>query len=541
MVAFPFVVQCPLGRRWCGRAMPPGLRMAMLPCLVLFGLLLSACNASWGVGTHASASANILSGQIQWILEEDDQCKTLSLASPAESCALDALQRRARKRVSVATEAEEGCHTIEEGENGTCWRAIQWARHEGFGAHPEWYSGMDPATSPLSDWQMKAWNQTHPKCPRPCDISTRTKTKWCSGSAPPSFWKPNAPNEEVWVQVLSYNLYWWNLFKKHGGRFAVKLVEKAGKPHALDAIGFQECEDPNVPALMELRPTYTIIHDERSLCMAFKTRTWSLMSKGAEDVAEDMRTEYFGKRAVQWMRLQHKKTGLGLLFTNHHGPLPVNSGGDCGGVATANNIMRVMQENAREGDLLVLVGDFNANAASKTIQSFWPHLYQAYNSPSLGGVDNIFSNIESSQIESCTDLGTGGSDHHAIKVVMKVGAQSVNTSRVEDSGMQHAVASIQKAMGADGCLIEADAVYSFSENAWNHSVTQVIDPKTCCKICQGHSECNAWSWSEWEPAAKAPICVMSGGMPSAVTSKAGTASGLPKARAMRAAEAAIPK
>lgn len=196
------------------------------------------------------------------------------------------------------------------------------------------------------------------------------------------------------------------------------------RDQAFDVMGFQECEDPKkVLGPPGLLGEYEAIQGVHAICMAYRTAVWSLLEKGEDDVAEDMRTEFYGKRGTQWMRLQHKDTGRTLFFMNHHGPLSVNSGGLCGGQATAHNLLDVMAKRAQVGDALVLVGDFNANAASRTLQYLWPHLTHVYNSKSFGGVDNIFSNVRADSVLSTDDLGSGGSDHHAIAAVIQVGPQ----------------------------------------------------------------------------------------------------------------------
>ena len=58
-----------------------------------------------------------------------------------------------------------------------------------------------------------------------------------------------------------------------------------------------------------------------------------------------------------------------------------------------------MAKNAQVGDVLMLVGDFNANAASRTLQSLWGHLDAVYNSKSFGGVDNILANVAGQWIQ----------------------------------------------------------------------------------------------------------------------------------------------
>ena len=47
------------------------------------------------------------------------------------------------------------------------------------------------------------------------------------------------------IQVLSYNLFWWHLFKVEGGRSgsAGHLIRSTSQP-PYDVMGFQECEDP---------------------------------------------------------------------------------------------------------------------------------------------------------------------------------------------------------------------------------------------------------------------------------------------------------
>lgn len=77
----------------------------------------------------------------------------------------------------------------------------------------------------------------------------------------------------------------------------------------------------------------------------------------------------------------------------------MNSGGLCGGQSTAFNILNIMAKNAQVGDVLMLVGDFNANAASRTLQSLWGHLDAVYNSKSFGGVDNILANVAGQWIQ----------------------------------------------------------------------------------------------------------------------------------------------
>merc|ERR1719293_336267 len=100
----------------------------------------------------------------------------------------------------------------------------------------------------------------------------------------------------------------------------------------------------------------------------------------------------------------------------------------CGGVSTARNLLNLVAEKAGAGDVIVIVGDFNANAASLTIQELWKHLVLLYNGDSFGGVDNVFSNLGMSSRVKTENLGNGGSDHNAISVTLEVGSRAAAVS-----------------------------------------------------------------------------------------------------------------
>merc|ERR1719210_1360948 len=109
--------------------------------------------------------------------------------------------------------------------------------------------------------------------------------------------------------------------------------------------------------------------------IGFRNATWFLIDKGQSFVAEDKQGPvYFGKRIAFWARFQHTTTGKIVFFMNHHGPLPVNSGGICGAEVTAYNLLHVISQNAQPGDAVIFVGDFNSDGASPTIAQLGMHL-----------------------------------------------------------------------------------------------------------------------------------------------------------------------
>merc|ERR1719436_155352 len=111
-----------------------------------------------------------------------------------------------------------------------------------------------------------------------------------------------------------------------------------------------------------------------------------------DEVAEDRPDQWWGTRGAQWARFQHTSNGKTVLFVNHHGPLPLGTGGRCGRKATAWNILKTIGVHAQPTDGVILVGDFNADASTRTIRELEQRLYRVYTGRVFGGVDHVFSN-----------------------------------------------------------------------------------------------------------------------------------------------------
>mmetsp|Transcript_83136 Transcript_83136/g.209558 ORF Transcript_83136/g.209558 Transcript_83136/m.209558 type:complete len:453 (-) Transcript_83136:80-1438(-) len=252
---------------------------------------------------------------------------------------------------------------------------------------------------------------------------------WCQTSAPSDGWTlkhcsagTDAGHE---VKVLTYNLFWWNLYGvRHGnGDSASHLIQAMSHPVPFDVMGFQECEDGNrVLAAGGLAGQYQVfmfgpMSKTTALCMAFRKASFSLISQGQAWVAEDEASQYFGKRALQWMRLHHTVSGRTLFFANHHGPLRVGSGGKCGGGVTGLKLLTAIAQNAKPGDAIVLLGDFNAGPGSATLNQVGAKLKDFY----PAGIDNVFTNLPPQALVGKADIGNGGSDHDALMVQVVLG------------------------------------------------------------------------------------------------------------------------
>ncbi|CAE8619105.1 unnamed protein product [Polarella glacialis] len=242
---------------------------------------------------------------------------------------------------------------------------------------------------------------------------------WCQAQVPSDSWSV-ACRGGLRVKVLTYNLFWWNLFNLRGGQgqSSGKLIAASGWPEPYDVMGFQECDDvARVVTDAGLHLQYAMLQGPYALGMAYRLAAWELISKGSDDIAEDRGDQWYGKRAVQWARLKSRESGRILFFVNHHGPLPLSTGGKCGGEATAFNMMKIIAERSLPEDDILLVGDFNAVSDSPTVQLLSQRLHRIFSGASHGGVDHIFSSC--SGADGTWNLGPGGSDHDALSSILQ--------------------------------------------------------------------------------------------------------------------------
>jgi len=233
---------------------------------------------------------------------------------------------------------------------------------------------------------------------------------------------------KIQVKVLTYNLFWWHLFgvQKGNDGSAGKTIAKGALIDAedFDLMGFQECE--NVWTVLEdggLKEKYDAYQGNHSICIAYKKDVFFPLGVGQVDVAEDRQDQWYGRRAVQWFRLAHKASGRTVFFMNHHGPLPVDTGGVCGGPATAYNIVRVAKEHMEPDDAFILTGDFNSDSTSTEITTLNTLVHEVTHGTAFGGVDHIYSNCAGTGVKrsdgtdsviNAKNLGGGGSDHDAL-------------------------------------------------------------------------------------------------------------------------------
>jgi endonuclease/exonuclease/phosphatase family metal-dependent hydrolase len=263
----------------------------------------------------------------------------------------------------------------------------------------------------------------------PSSGSRKAQGLWCEVDIPPPEWSlKTCPSSgsigSTSVKVLTYNLYWWNLFDRHGGsdRSAGRLMKRTSSDIPYDFMAFQECEDvARVLGDAEMTEEFTPLNGNNAIAMAYRHSAWTLLSQNSEYVGEDSQQQYYGKRRLQWARFQNAE-GKTVFFANHHGPLRVSQSGGCTGSATSLNIMRVIGQNAHAEDTVILVGDFNAQPHSSRIQELERRLAHVYSGRVMGGLDHVFSNCPVGA--EGTNLGHGdghhGSDHEALSVTFRI-------------------------------------------------------------------------------------------------------------------------
>jgi len=249
--------------------------------------------------------------------------------------------------------------------------------------------------------------------------------QWCKARAPARGWTLKKKCGAQEVKVLSYNLYWWNLFgeqfRKGNGGSAGKLIARGSKGKPYDFMGFQECEDVGrVLADAGLQRTHAGIPGDHAVAIAYRKASWTVLEKGMDEVGEDRADQWWGTRGAQWARFKHTSKGRTVFVVNHHGPLPVGTGGLCGPQATAWNILKAIGTHAKKADAVIVVGDFNADAGTATAAELGRRLHRVFTGASFGGVDHVFSSCGGDRVVSKRNLGAGGSDHDALEVVLRV-------------------------------------------------------------------------------------------------------------------------
>lgn len=312
--------------------------------------------------------------------------------------------------LAIATCAAIGCDKVDMTKSCLC--TTRCSSHTPPNCCPD-YHAVCALNPPAAGPGAKIWNKIVP--------GFNSEGVQCIEGPLPVIWQHNAgalPGMEL--NVLSYNLEWYRTFQVGNSDGITTLIISKMQSKPFDVMGFQECED-EVLLFQKLGVAnyYTVFRD-RAICIAFRRDTWQLLVRGRASIAADLK---FGKRAVQFLRLRHTQTGRMVFVMNHHGPIPVDVGGICGGASVAYELLQLVKTRAQPGDAVLSFGDFNANPASVEIRSVAQRLHLDFSGTTVynSQLDHIFSNIPQTALVRGENLGMGGSDHNAISAVYKLG------------------------------------------------------------------------------------------------------------------------
>jgi len=167
--------------------------------------------------------------------------------------------------------------------------------------------------------------------------------------------RDQAPSQ---VKLLSYR------FGKEGAAvdswaMARFLNLTGGTPYTF--LAFQDC-DPLVP-----QDAWGMVSSQQfRLCLAYRKHEWQEVSHGETLISADSVANAHTERGALWIKLLHE-SGQNLLLVNYEGPRPFNSGGVCGGTATAKHLLKMAQQVTNPGDGILIVGDFHADYDSSTL------------------------------------------------------------------------------------------------------------------------------------------------------------------------------
>eukprot|EP00928_Gymnodinium_smaydae_P020152 TRINITY_DN1778_c1_g1_i1.p1 TRINITY_DN1778_c1_g1~~TRINITY_DN1778_c1_g1_i1.p1 ORF type:complete len:804 (-),score=192.41 TRINITY_DN1778_c1_g1_i1:177-2480(-) len=143
---------------------------------LLLGFLLSALVLSLGIALLVAQIADDggeadAAGATTAVAKVDDEANAEPPAAlwTAGADVEDMFAYAEGEQVMARSLAERGCHTATEGE--PCHDAVEWAMREGIHSNPEWYRGLNAASS-FEDFQLLLHKRQQKRCAMPCMASS---------------------------------------------------------------------------------------------------------------------------------------------------------------------------------------------------------------------------------------------------------------------------------------------------------------------------------------------------------------------------------
>jgi len=315
--------------------------------------------------------------------------------------------------------------------NSKCSKSVAWLREN----RSQYPGNSFKASSPDEVYQQYIYwceGKEESKCPPVPGGRTDYTCKQSGGDDNESLGQPGEIREDIGtascshklgqaseLSVLSFNLFWWNLFGVRDGGNLTTVMKERGP---FDMMGLQECEDLR-RILRESGNNCFNGYGGDTVYSAWDPRRYKALSKGKAAVAHDRADEDYGLRYLEWVRLRDDSSGRVVFFANHHGPLPRNTGGKYGGKSVASNIMKQINENSEPTDTIILVGDFNTSPSSETSRELQKSLtLVASVTANFDNADHVYTNYVGLQKDPkiiSWPQSLTGSDHDSLQVIFK--------------------------------------------------------------------------------------------------------------------------
>jgi len=221
---------------------------------------------------------------------------------------------------------------------------------------------------------------------------------------------PPVPPSGPGLEVVTYNLYWWNVAQNNNWSSLWSKIQS----QSFDLIGFQECDDIYfVLSNVDRMSSFQAYAPGWGQAIAWDSGRFEEVSDSAG--VKYVATDRWGDRYAIWVRLRDRETGATIFAINTHGPV---SG--CAG-SVEQMMLAAVTENIRDGDMLIYTGDFNC----------WsPLLDSNFQLVAPGGIDMIFTN-KGRAAASWRSVGGSPSDHPLVRATFAASEPVADESTAE--------------------------------------------------------------------------------------------------------------
>lgn len=201
-------------------------------------------------------------------------------------------------------------------------------------------------------------------------------------------------------------------------------------------------------------------------------------------------------RYVVSIRLKHS-SGQEVLVANHHGLLPINTGGKTGHATAAQNINNAVNRRMGSTELVIFAGDMNNVPGRSDMLNRLDNDYgytHHYHGKTYGGVDAFYSK-GFQMVGAGSNLGSCGSDHDLLKVSLQSDAMSESTTNSATSTstlLSTVVTTSTTSAEPESTTSSATSTTPFLSTSIVTASTTSTEKPACV---DKHQFCGFWKWA----------------------------------------------